>query len=60
MNDADRDRMDRAARLYKLPKAELIRRIRAQGTLVWTAHPLERWSKQDLVTKLAEYEEKYR
>ena len=60
MNDADRDRMDRAARLYKLPKAELIRRIRAHGTLVGTAHPLERWSKDDLVSLAAEFEEQGR
>ncbi len=49
-------RSDRVHELTRLTKTELIRIIKRDGHLLWTAHPLEKWSKFDLINEVLRME----
>lgn len=42
---------DRARQIMRMSKRDLIAVIRANANIVWTAHPMASWNKDELVNE---------
>lgn len=48
---------DRANQIMRMSKRDLIAIIRANTNIVWTAHPMESWNKDELVNEALRIED---
>lgn len=42
--------------LDRMSKASLAALVRQQGNIIWTAHPLTKWNKDELINEVLRYE----